>query len=100
MDKLSQLHRFLTVASLRDLALEMLLAMDYSNFNIGCPVNLSFLSLKFYRTVILVNILTQIKTSIVTDKVMAKTKNKANILLKRIIIPDYHITEEISFILQ
>lgn len=48
----------------------------------------------------ILSIPTQIKTSIVTDKVMAKTKNKANILLKRIIIPDYHINEEISFILQ
>lgn len=48
----------------------------------------------------ILSIPTEIKTSIVTDKVMAKTKNKANILLKRIIIPDYHITKEISFILQ
>lgn len=48
----------------------------------------------------ILSIPTEIKTSIVTDKVMTKTKNKANILLKRIIIPDYHITKEISFILQ
>lgn len=48
----------------------------------------------------ILSIPTEIKTSIVTDKVMEKTKNKANILLKRIIIPDYHITKEISFILQ
>ena len=48
----------------------------------------------------ILSIPTEIKASIVTDKVMAKTKNKANILLKRIIIPDYHIIKEISFILQ
>ena len=48
----------------------------------------------------ILSIPTEIETSIVTDKVMTKTKNKANILLKRIIIPDYHITKEISFILQ
>ena len=48
----------------------------------------------------ILSIPTEIETSIVTDKVMAKTKNKANILLKRIIIPDYHIIKEISFILQ
>ena len=84
MDKLSLLQRFLTVASLRDLALEMLLAMDYSNFNIGYPVNLSFLALKFYRTVILVNILTQIKTSIVADNVMTKAKTRKTYCLNRL----------------
>ena len=49
---------------------------------------------------LILRITTEIKTSIVTDKKKKKTKNKANILLKRIIIPDYHITKEISFILQ
>ena len=46
----------------------------------------------------ILSIPTEIKTSIVTDKVM--TKPSQGILLKRIIIPDYHITKEISFILQ
>ena len=48
----------------------------------------------------ILSIPTEIKTSIVADNVMAKTKNKANILLKQNTIPDYHITKEISFILQ
>ena len=44
---LSLPHRFLTVASLRDLALGH--GLFYCN--IGCPVNLSFLTIKVYRTV-------------------------------------------------